>query len=57
MNVQIGGRAKALNKGDRAGAGGAAFQPCLLAQKTGDDPVDDLKHGREQFGMRSEENT
>jgi hypothetical protein len=51
MNVQIGCRAEALNEGDRAGVGCAAFQSGLLDQKCRDDPMNDLQQRREQLRM------
>ena len=44
MDVEIGGRAKALDERDRTGVGCAAFESRLLDQKGGDDPVNDLQH-------------
>ena len=57
MDVQIGGRAKALDERDRVGVGRAPFQPRLLEQKSCNDPVDDAQHRREQPGMGGEQNT
>ena len=48
-------RAEALDKRERTGARLAVFQPRLLEQKVGDDPVDHLQHGREQLRMCREE--
>ena len=47
MDVEIGGRAKALDERDRARVGCARFQSRWLDQKARDDPVDDLQHRRE----------
>ncbi len=51
MNVEIGGRAKALDKDDGAGVGLGAFESRLFDQKRRNDPVDDLQDRREQMGM------
>ena len=53
MNVQIGGGAKALDQGDGAGVGFAAFEPCLFDQKAGNDAVNDLQYRREQLRVSS----
>jgi hypothetical protein len=55
MDVQIGGRAETLDERDRAGTGIAALESRLLAQKSGNDPVDGLQDRREQLGMCSEQ--
>ena len=55
MDVQVGGRAKALDESDRARVGCATFQSRLLDQKARDNPVDNRQHRREQFGMGGEE--
>ena len=55
MDVQVGGRAKSLDEGDRAGVGCGAFHACLLEQKPRDNAVDDAQHRREQFGLRDQE--
>jgi hypothetical protein len=41
MDVQIGGRAKALYQGDSAGVGCAPLHSCLLEQKACDYAVHD----------------
>ena len=51
MDVEIGGRAKALDERDGAGVGLAAFESRLFDQKCRNDPVDDLQDRREQTGM------
>jgi hypothetical protein len=51
MNVQIRCRAKALDKGERAGVGFAALGARLLDQNGCDDPMNDLQHPRDQLGM------
>ena len=56
MDVQIGGGAKTLDEGDRAGVGCTASQSRLFEQKSRDDPVDDAQHRREQLGMSGEQN-
>ena len=50
-----GGRAETLDERDGAGVGFGALESCLLDQKCGNDPVDDLQDGREQFRMCSEQ--
>jgi hypothetical protein len=55
MDVEIGGRAKALDEGHRAGVGFGAFESCLFNQKGRYDPVDDLQDRREGLGMCSEQ--
>ena len=55
VNVQIGGGAKALDEGDGAGGGFAAFDARLPDQMRRNDPVNDLQYRREQFGMDREQ--
>ncbi len=55
MDIQIDGRAKALDERDRAGVGCAAIQSGLLDEKCRDDPMHDLQHRREQLGMRGQQ--
>ncbi len=47
MYVQVGGRSKALYQRDGTALGFGALESRLLDQKRGNDPVDDLQHGRE----------
>ena len=54
-DVEIGGGAKALDQGDSTGVSLRTFQSRLLDQKSGNDPVDDLQHRREQMRMSGEE--
>jgi hypothetical protein len=51
MGVEIRGRSEALNETDHAALGFDALESRLFDQKRGNDPVDDLQDGREQFGM------
>jgi hypothetical protein len=51
MDVEIGGRSKTLDEGDRAGRGFGTFESGLLYQKCRYDAADDLQDGREQVGM------
>jgi hypothetical protein len=44
MNVEIGGRAEALDERDRTGVSLAALQSRLFDQKGGNDAVDALQH-------------
>lgn len=53
--VQIGGRSEALDEGDRAGGGFAAFEACLPDQMRRDHPVHDLQYWSEHFRMHREE--
>ena len=46
MDVQIGGRAEALDQRDRAAVGLADLEAGLLKQEARDDPVVDLQHRR-----------
>ena len=55
MDVEIGGRSEALDQRDGAGVGFGALEFGLLDQKVSNDAVDDLQDGREQLGMRSEQ--
>ena len=43
MDVQVGGRAEALNERDRTGVGVLTFDARLVDQKGGNDPMDDLR--------------
>jgi len=52
VDVKIGRRAKSLNERHRAAVSGTSLAHCLLEQETGDDPVHDMQHRGEQFGMR-----
>ena len=55
MNCEIGCGTEALDQGDGARVSSAVFQPRLLDQKAGDNAVDDVRHGREPFGMGGEQ--
>jgi hypothetical protein len=55
IDVEIGGRAKALDEGHRAGVGLGVFESRLLDQKCRNDPVDDLQDRGEELGMCSEQ--
>ena len=55
MTVQIGGGAKALDQGDGAGVGCAAFDSRLFEQKAGNDAVDHLQYRREQLRVGGEQ--
>jgi len=57
MDVEVGGRTKALYQRDSAGVDCGAFQACLFEQKSRDDAMDDAQHRREQLGMGGEQNT
>ena len=47
MNVQVGGRAEALDQGDRTGGGLIALPTGLFEQKRGNRPMYVLQHRRE----------
>jgi hypothetical protein len=49
------GPSQTLDERDGAGVGFGALESGLLDQKCGNDPVDDLQDGREQFRMCSEQ--
>lgn len=51
MNIEIGGGAKALDEGDRPGLSLGMGQAGLVNHKGGEDPVNDLQHGREQVRL------
>ena len=55
MDIEVGGRAKALDEGHRAGVGFGAFESRLFNQKCRYGPVDDLQDRREERGMCSEQ--
>ena len=55
MNIEIGGGAKALDEGDRAGLGLVPCQTGVFDHKGREGAVDDLQHGRKQLGLGGEE--
>ena len=55
MNVQVGGRAEALDEGDGTGGGLIALLAGLFVQERGNRPVNDLQHREETFGMDGKE--
>ena len=54
VNVRIGRRHKALDEGDGAGGGIAAFDTRLPDKMRRNDPVNDLQYRCEQFGVYGE---
>ena len=55
MNVQVRGRAEALDEGDGTGGGLIALLAGLLEQKRGNRPMDDLQYREETLGMDGKE--
>ena len=55
MNVQVGGRAEALDEGDGTGGGLIALLAGLFEQERGNRPMDDLQYREEQVGMNGKE--
>ena len=51
VDVQVGGRAEALDQRDRAAVGLACFETRLPEQMARDHAVHDLQHGRHQLGL------
>ena len=55
VDVQVGGRAKALNQRDRAAVGLVCFETNLTEQVARDHTVHHLQHGRQQPGLRGQQ--
>jgi len=55
VDVEIGGRAKALDQRDRAAVSLLGLQPGLIEQVARDHAVYDLQHGRYQLGLRGQQ--
>ena len=55
VNVQVDGRAKALNQSDRAAVGFVRLEPSLAEQVPRDHAVHHLQHGRHQLGLCSQQ--
>ncbi len=51
VNVQVGGRAKALNQSDRTAISLVGLEPGLTEQLARDHAVHHLQHGRQQLGL------
>ena len=51
VNVQVGGRAKALNQSDRTAVSLVGLEPGLTEQVARDDAVHHLQHKRHQLGL------
>ena len=55
VNVQVGGRAKALNQSDRTAVSLVGLEPSLAEQVPRDHAVHHLQHGRHQLGLCSQQ--
>jgi hypothetical protein len=55
MNVQVGGRAKALNQSDRTAVSLVGLEPGLPEQVARADAVHHLQHKRHQLGLCSQQ--
>ena len=55
VNVQVGGRAKALNQSDRTAASLVGLEPGLTEQEPSDHAVHDQQHGRHQLWLCCEQ--
>ena len=51
VNVEVGGRAKALNRSDRTAVSFVGLDPGLTDQVARDDAVHHLQHQRQQLGL------
>ena len=51
VDVEVGGRAKALDQRDRAAVGFVRLEPGLTEQVARDHTVHQLQHGRQQLGL------
>jgi len=54
VNVQIGGRTRALDQRDRAAVSVLGLQPRLIEQEARDGAVYDLQHRRHQLGLHGQ---
>ena len=52
VDVQVGGRAEALDQGDGTGGGLIALEAGLPDEERGNRPMNDLQYRREQFKVR-----
>ena len=55
VDVQVGGRAEALDQGDRAALTFVALEPRVIQQMPLDHPLHHLQHRRDQLGLRGQQ--